>query len=60
MLFAMFRPINITSRSIRNTWDNFLNTLCIINSTNAWPFIGHAKYGAMARHVVRAASLGVI
>jgi hypothetical protein len=60
MLFAMFRPINITSRSIRITWDNFKNTLCLINSTNAWPLIGHAKYGAMAPHVVRASLLGLI
>jgi hypothetical protein len=25
-----------------------------------WRLIGHAKYGAMPRHVVRASSLGVI
>jgi hypothetical protein len=36
-----------------------LKTHCLINTKNAWPLIGHAKYGGMARHVVRASSVGV-
>jgi hypothetical protein len=36
-----------------------LKTHCLINTKNAWPLIGHAKYGGMARHVVRASLVGV-
>jgi hypothetical protein len=47
------------NRGLHSARRSRVPTSCLINTKNAWPLIGHAKYGGMARHVVRPSSVGV-